>query len=325
MNNTSKFQRGVAVISIDTEQIWGHFDLMDEIDFQARYPDTRAVHDRLLALLCDAGVSATWTVVGLLASEGSRGKVDSRVTGLPSFWTQHIPPGTEATRPLWYARSFIRRLQRARIQQDIGIHGGLTHLIWAGTRVTKSMLARELRAGIAVLQEQGIYPESFVFPRDLEAHHAVLRDLGIRCYRGRAPICSERLRFNLAGSMVRAGEELLKLTPPVVFPREFLPGLWNLPASMFLYSLNQTRCRLIPARLRVERTKRGLEAAARCNGVFHLGLHPENLAESRFAFSTFESIIEEICRYRDAGDIEVLTMAGAIDRIASERNERALA
>ena len=315
--------RGAAVISIDTEQIWGYFDLIGEQQFEARYPNARATHHRLLELLSREGIGATWAVVGALSLSGSDGCSDQRMRGVPAFWSERIPAGDERTRPLWYAGSFIRSIQKARTRQEIGLHGGISHLVWGDARTTAPLAARELRAGIAALKEIGVDPVSFVFPRDLEAHHAVLAEGGIRCYRGRAPILSERLGFNLAGSLARAAEEVSRATPPVVWPEEVLPGLWNLPASMFLYSLSRNRSRVVRPSLRVERTKLGLRAAARQRGVFHLGLHPENLAESDFAFSVFEQMIHEICRWRDQDDIETLTMSEAVNRVAMESKELA--
>jgi hypothetical protein len=106
-----------------------------------------------------------------------------------------------------------------------------------------------------------------------------------------------------------------------VWPEEVLPGLWNLPASMFLYCLGRNRSRVVRPSLRVARTKLGLQSAAKQRGVFHLGLHPENLAESGFAFSVFEQMIHEICRWRDQDDIETLTMSEAVNRVAMQSKE----
>ena len=313
--------RGAAVISIDTEQIWGYFDLIGEQQFEARYPNARATHHRLLELLSREGIGATWAVVGAL----SLARSDERMREVPAFWSERIPDGNERTRPLWYARSFVRSIQNARTPQEIGLHGGISHLVWGDARTTASLAARELRAGVETLNEIGVDPISFVFPRDLEAHHAVLAEGGIRCYRGRAPILSERLGFNVAGSLARAAEEVCSATPPVVWPEEVLPGLWNLPASMFLYCLGRNRSRVVRPGLRVARTKLGLQAAAKSRGVFHLGLHPENLAESDFAFSVFEQMIHEMCRWRDNDDIEILTMSEAVNRVAIESKELATA
>ncbi|MDP8980796.1 MAG: hypothetical protein M3O35_09420 [Acidobacteriota bacterium] len=313
--------RGAAVISIDTEQIWGYFDLIGERQFEARYPNARDTHHRLLELLSREGIGATWAVVGALSLAGSEGGADERMSGTPAYWAERIPAGDETSRPLWYARSFVRCIQSARTPQEIGLHGGISHLVWGDARTSPALAASELRAGIAALNEIGVDPASFVFPRDLEAHHAILADDGIRCYRGRAPILSERLGYNIAGSLARAAEEVSKATPPVVWPEQVLPGLWNLPASMFLYSLGRERSRLVKPGLRVERTQLGLRAAAKDRGVFHLGLHPENLAESDFAFAIFEQMIHEICRWRDQDDIDILTMSEAVNRVAMESKE----
>jgi hypothetical protein len=316
MKHEPAYERGAAVISIDTEQIWGHMDLLDEEQFEERYPNTRETHRRLLDLLCREGISATWTLVGMFCSSGSKGEYDERVSGLPTWWTHQIPAGNELTEPLWYNRSFVERLIRARMPQDLGMHGGISHLVWGDPRVTASLASRELRAGIRALNDLGIRPVSFVFPRDLEAHLPVLREAGIRAYRGRTPILSERFGYGKFSSVLRTGEEWFKTPPLIVWPEETLPGLWNLPASMFIYNLGKSRSRLVPPRLRVDRTRIGLEAAIKQQGVFHLGLHPENLAESTFALSIFEKMIEEICRYRDRNGLEVLTLAGTADRSA---------
>jgi hypothetical protein len=323
VNHAHQFERGVAIISIDTEQIWGHFDLLGARQFESRFPNAPEIHDRLLNLLSGEGIAATWTLVGALTLPASEGSSDRRFSDTPRYWAERIPAGNERTEPLWYARSFVQRLQRARTPQDLGMHGGISHLVWGDPRTSASIAAFELGAGMKALREIGIEARSFVFPRDLEAHHAILRDGGIRCYRGRAPILSERLGFNLAGSLARAAEEACRLVPPPVWPEEAIPGLWNVPASMSLYCLGASRTRFVPAKLRLERLKLGLDAANRQRGIFHLAMHPENLAESEFAFPVFESIVHEICRRRDGGEIETRTMDGAVAGFAASSHERA--
>ncbi len=281
---------GLVTISLDTERMWGYFDLMGEPQCHKRFPGAEPMHDRLLQLLVQGGVSATWAVVGGLALDSSAGAPDERLRGLDGSWTRRIPAGDQRTAPLWYARDFIRRLRDARPVQEIGLHGGLTHLPWGAGATTAEHARWELRQGLASLAELGIEPRSFVYPRDLVAQPELLAESGFGCYRGRAPIWSERFGYSLTGSAIRAAEELAVLTPPPVWPVRVLPGLWNLPASMPLYSMAAKRNRAIPLRLRLERVRRGLEAAARRRGVFHLALHPENLAEGPDAFSVFESV-----------------------------------
>ncbi len=136
---SKQFKAGVVILSLDTEQIWGYSDLLNEKQFQKRFPDAVGAQEKTLACLSNAGVSATWCMVGGMALSGSDGPRDRRLAGLPIEWTARIPGGAEATKPLWYRRSFVERLRQARPFQEIGLHGGLTHLIWTDPRATREV------------------------------------------------------------------------------------------------------------------------------------------------------------------------------------------
>ena len=113
------FERGVVILSLDTEQIWGYLDLLNERQFRKQYPDTLGAHEKLLTCLSRAGISATWFVVGGMTLRGSDGALDHRMAGLPTDWTARIPRGGEAM-SLWYRPSFVERLRAARPLQEIG-------------------------------------------------------------------------------------------------------------------------------------------------------------------------------------------------------------
>jgi hypothetical protein len=315
------FERGVVILSVDTEQIWGHLDVLNETQFHSRYPDALGAHDKLLTSLCAARVSATWFVVGGMALRGSDGARDGRMAGLPADWAARIPPGTETTTPLWYRRSFVKRLHEARPLQEIGLHGGLTHIIWTDARATRDVVEWELAEGIKALDQVFVRPCSFSFGREQEAYHELLPQHGIRSYRGRTVALGHQLGPTLRGALVRLLDEVVRATPPPVWPQETLPGLWNIPSSLFLYPIGPSRARVVGLRSRVERFSRGLEAAARCRGIFHYCLHPENLAESRDGFSMFDDILERLLRARDRGDVEVLTMSEVVARMEGLREK----
>jgi hypothetical protein len=228
--------------------------------------------------------------------------------GLPQDWTRFIRPGNELTAPLWYRRAFIRQLAAANPKQEIGLHGGLTHLIWTDRHSRPDVLRAEVAAGLAAFRELSIYPRSFSFPRNCEAHHRILPEHGLQSYRGRAPILSEKLGHSLPASLVRALDELGRAAPSPVWPAEKIPGLWNIPSSLFLYPIGRSRARWIPLSTRLERVKRGIESAIRHGAIFHFCLHVANLAESPDGFGLFESILEQFTRARDKGDVEILTM-----------------
>jgi hypothetical protein len=289
--------------------------MLDERGFLARYPYSLSVHDRLLDTLCAADICATWTVVGGLSLPGTCGPHDRWFANLPETLTSKVPAGDENSSPLWYRPSFVKRLRDAYPAQDVGIHGGLTHLIWGDSKTTSGQANREIFRGISALQKIGVQPRTLVFPRNEVAHLEVLTRRGICCYRGRAPVLSEKFGFRFAQRVARGIEELRQLTPPTVWPEEVLPGLWNIPASLNLYSMRETALRIAPLRTRFERVRLGIEATADQRGIFHLWFHPENLAEETWSFPIFEEVVELLVQRRAAGEIEILTMNQVVDRM----------
>lgn len=308
-NPTFVMDQGAVVLSLDAEMLWGHLDMLAEKRFNARYPNARAAYDHVLRSLCNAGVSATWLVVGGMALSECRGGADDRMKGLPAAWRERIPAGNEVTSPLWYRRSFVRQLAHASIPQEIGLHGGLSHLIWTDRHSVPTVAKTELEAGLAALRDAGVQPSSFSFPRNLERHHSLLAEAGLRCYRGTGPTLSEKMGRTIPGAVLRVMDELGRAAPPPVWPHQKMPGLWNIPASMFLYPIGEARSRIVDHRTRLDRFEKGIEAAARHRGVFHFGLHPVNLAESPRGYRLFDSLIERLAHARRKGDVSILTMA----------------
>ncbi len=316
------FERGAVILSFDTEQIWGYIDLFDEEQFLKRYPQAIEIHENLLRRLCRAGIRATWFVVGGLSLDGSLGEDDPRYDDLPREWVTRVRRGDELSAPLWYRRSFVERLRDSRPRQEIGIHGGLTHLIWTHRHTTPAVAARELARAHKALGELGIRAASFSYPREEEAYRNLLPAHGVRCYRGRLQVRAHLLGRTFLGRLLRLADELRRAAPMVVWPQETLPGLWNIPSSMFLYPLGRTRTRFITARTRLQRFVRGVEAAARCHGIFHFCLHPENLAEHPCGLSLLEDCLAKLVKFRDRGDVEVVTVGEVAERMRRFKDEQ---
>lgn len=314
------FERGALILSIDTEQIWGYLDFLSESQFQTRYPNALEAHDKLLTRLCAAQVRATWFVVGGMALRESAGYRDFRMVGLPPAWVRPVPEGCEVTAPLWFRPSFVERLRDASPSQEIGLHGGLTHLIWTDARATRDEVRMEISEGLKALDQIGVKPTTFSFCRDEEIYHDFLPLHGIRCFRGSPPGLAWRRGPSLSGVLLRAVEELRSSTPPTVWPAERFPGLWEIPASTFLYPIGPARARVVALPSRLRRFVRGLEAAIREHRIFHFSLHPENLAESPHGFSILDDMLSSVIRARERGDIEVLAMTDVVERMVKDQS-----
>jgi hypothetical protein len=143
----------------------------------------------------------------------------------------------------------------------------------------------------------------------------VLREYGFTCFRGPEPAWYQRRRMPApARRLGHLADVLTAHRPPAVLPRETLDGLWNIPASMLLFPMHGGR-RHIPASVRVRRGLRGLDRAARERRVFHLWLHPTNLADQpERMFAAMRGILERVAELRSAGSIEVRTMGSLVDR-----------
>jgi hypothetical protein len=295
--------------------MWGYFDHLSDFAFRQRFPHAVEGQDRMLTRLIETGISATWFVVGGLALHECAGPEDVRLAELPDSWSRHVPRGRESSTSLWYRPAFIRRLLDARPFQEIGLHGGLTHLVWTDPRVTRRIASHELTEGVHALEDLNVRPRTFSFARTQEAFHTLLPLHGLHSYRGRVPALAWALGRTIPGAVLRALDEWRSADPPVVWPRETSPNLWSIPASMFFYPIRPSRSTIAPIRSRVQRFTKGIEGAIRSHAIFHFSLHPENLVESPEAFPVFEDILERLVRACRQQGVEVLTMSDVTSRM----------
>jgi len=313
------FDQGTAVLSLDADLLWSQGDSPDRHLFAERYPNALPCYEHVLRNLVSSGISATWLVVGGMALSSSAGARDFRMAGLPRNLTRRIPAGNELTEPLWYRRTFIRQLALARVAQDIGLHGGLTGLVWTDGSSTCEVARCEFEAGVKALGELGISPTAFSFPRDRERHYSLLMEQGIRCFRGRAPVFSEKLGGSVPSALLRLMSEVGSSAPPPVWPEQRLPGLWNVPASMYLYPVGVPGSHFVSHESRMARIQKGIDAAARHKGVFHFSLRPVDLAEAPDGYRLFDEILDRLAGARQKGDVRIQNMtqlAGHMDFMA---------
>jgi hypothetical protein len=167
--------------------------------------------------------------------------------------------------------------------------------------------ADDLTACVRAAAADGVALRSFVFPRNLEGHHELLKSHGFVAYRG-----ADQTWFRALPPAVRRPAHLLDqslaLTPPVSIPTETLPGLWNVPGSMILLPRDGVR-RLVPFAARVAKARAGLAAAVRQGRVFHLWFHPFNFAVDRTALlRALDEILRSAVELRERGQLDILTM-----------------
>lgn len=325
MKPSITFDRGVFTLSLDLELLWGTLDLFGPEGFRGACEIEHAeVLDRLLDLFVEFDISATWCVIGHLFLDRC-----SAVAGVkhpeivrPALerrrreWFADDPCSDESRAPLFYGRSLVEKIRRCEVPQEIGSHS-FSHVVFDEPGCSRETAASEIAACVRLAREVGLELRSFVFPRNRVAHLDVLREHGFICYRGPEPSWYARpgwpdaaRRFGHLADVLRAAP------PPVVLPQRSASGLWNVPASMMYFPAHGAR-RHVPVSLRVRRARRGLAAAERERGVFHLWLHPTNLAhETEAMFCGLRQILAEVRSLRERGAVEVLPMIGVAEKAA---------
>jgi len=321
---TVKLDRGVFTISLDFEMIWGTQDLFGPERFRRACEIERAfVIDRLLDLLVEYELSATWFVVGHLMldrCDASSGLKHPEIVRPSHSWSRkdwfaHDAGGRDQDGSIFVGRSLVEKIRACPVAQEIGCHT-FSHVIFGDPGCSRATAASELEACVGLACDMGIEMRSFAFPRNIVGHLDVLREYGFSCYRGPEP---ELWIFGHLPVAIRRLANLWRVIaasqPPVGLPEESVSGLWMIPASMIYFPMHELR-RYIPARARSRRAIKGLDAAVRQKRIFHLWLHPTNLAEEmERMFSGLRRIVEYASLLRAKGELDVLPV-GALAEVS---------
>jgi peptidoglycan/xylan/chitin deacetylase (PgdA/CDA1 family) len=307
--------RPTFVLSLDTELVWGSFDIFSPATFEARYPQVRAAIEGILDALVDHEIAATWAVVGHLflgaCSRGPDGRAHAELprpelSWYPGDWFGADPCTDRSLDPLWYGDDIVDLILAARVPQEVGSHS-FAHIPFGDEGCTAEVVEADLSACAKLAAQRGVPLRSFVFPRNSEGHHAALAEHGYVAYRGLDPSWFESFPSQV-GRAARLLDQAVPFPPPVSTPTETLPGLWNIPGSMLLIGRRGLR-QVVPTAAPVAKAKAGMARAVREGKVFHLWFHPFNLAADRGrSLAMFRAILAEAVRLRDLGAMDVRTM-----------------
>jgi peptidoglycan/xylan/chitin deacetylase (PgdA/CDA1 family) len=320
----SSLTRGAFTLSLDFELIWGTLDTAGPDGFARQcMVEREQVIDQLLSLLGELDISATWCVLGHLMLESC-----SCVDGVkhpeivrPNHawhtddWFTHDPAGSEATDPNFYGASLVEKIRECPVPQEIGCHS-FSHPIFGDSGCSRETADSELAACRRLAAAQGIEMHSFAFPRNSPGHLDVLAQHGFTCFRGPEPNWYERPRLpREAKRAAHFADVVLARSPPVVVP--FRAGeLWNVPGSMIYLPMHGIR-RLIPVQRRVTRALKGLDRAVLEKRLFHLWLHPTNLADRLpQMLSGLRTVLGRASHLRERGQLSIVPMAGVPELLA---------
>lgn len=296
---------GRVVISVDAELGWGFHDRIAPPE--RRIAAAREGWETLLELFDEYDVPATWAVVGHLLREecGSGGKHGS----CPCVQSPVL-----AERARRYAPELVTAVGEAAADHELACHS-FSHPLFDD--ISKERARSEVVRSIAAAREHDITLRSFVFPRNRVGHRDVLAEQGFTTYRGVGPA--------RGGSRVR---RLLRATsgtwtPPLASPTIDEYGLVDLPDSLYLFRFEgwpRTLVESVGEDPVVGLFRRGVEAAAASDGVFHCWLHPNNVVAERDV-TRLHTMLSILDSHRD--EVGVATMHEVAAR-ARTRGARAV-
>ena len=300
---------GSVVISVDAELGWGFHD-------QQPLPERRVEAGRRgWQALCDLferyRLPATWAVVGHLLLEDCDGYHAGHPT--PSGWFAR-ERGEWADRPeLRFAVDLVDGLLAADPDHEIGCHT-FSHVVFDDPRVTADTVRAELWAAAEAADRRGLGTpmQSLVFPRNRMGYRDVLAECGYRAYRAHGEQWGAPRRDPVGKLRSLVGRE-----PRLVQPRTDEFGMVAVPASLYLFGFEgrlRTAAEAAWADPVVRQAKRGIDAAADCDGLFHLWLHPNNLVEDRDV-ERVETVLDYLDDRLAEPGLRVETMGEVADRL----------
>lgn len=311
MNLGSPFDRGVFLITLDTELAWGHFDCFEPAMFSEDGQRERQAIVRLLDLFAEYQISATWAVVGHLfyatcekcqicPVRDWQGKFESY---------KHI---YEKKSPLWYAADIMQVLVDRAAGHEIAFHG-YTHQIFNEKTMSASTACLEINEWMRVSQLMNVpRPRAVVFPRNTIGHIATFRENGFLSYRGDELLPEDYYKLPLLGKLLNKLDLIFQFRVPQVYIPENIPGeLLNLPASRGLFRVQPDAQRLLDrlgmGNLPLNKLLMGVEKSAREKKVFHLYAHPYEFRTQK-EFDRLGSVLELVARKIESGDMVSATM-----------------
>lgn len=310
---TITFNKGVFVISLDTELAWGSLDNLKEFQSRVKYfTKTRKMIDSLLNIFEKYRISGTWGVVGYLFEDGKLNikehifnkknpcLIDEEIDRKFSKIGKNFLNDDE----LWFGKDIIKRILDCKVKQEIASHS-YTHTVF-NDFVDRKIIKWELFNAIKAANKNNIKFKSFIFPKNIIGFLDELKEMNFSCYR------SYELNWysnfpKFFKKICHIIDQSFSVAPPVGLP-SYKDGLVSIPTSMLYLSRNGFR-RFVTIRSRVIKAQKGICNAIRQKKIFHIWLHPFNIAtDPSGMLHGLEEIFKFLNLRRKKGEIEVMTM-----------------
>ena len=308
---------GFFLFSLDVELGWGYYD-SDRCRSRWLSPDgsrERRSVKRLLDLLNEFGITATWAVIGHLFYEGCEECDVCPVLGWKGKY-RSFEEIYKTSEPLWYGADIIDLLLSRGARHEIAFHG-YTHQTF--DEISEEQARFELQEWLSLACRKGIVPRTVIFPRHSINHLDIFREAGFVCYRGNeaTPVA---YHWGVLGRFIKNLDHTLSITSPPVYELNGVDssGMVNLPSSGHFFGfsrrLEYLLDRLNLHNLRIKRMVKGVQKAANEQKVFHIWAHPWEFRTER-DFKRLSYLFGHVAEEIDRGKMQSMGM-GELARTA---------
>lgn len=301
------------IMSLDTELLWGAVQHPKSKTVDLLINDKkkgRGTIDLLLSIFEKYNIPATWAVVGHLFLDHCSREDGVPHRAMPRFkddWYSVDPCSDIQKDPLYYGKDIIEKVISSPVRHEIGYHS-FSHVPFS--ECSREVAEAEIEAGLRAAEEFGVTLESFVFPYNKIGYVDVLKEKGLKIYRGQdlGTIVNRSFPIGMIGGAIN------KTIPPPVEPK-WMDGIWEIPSSMF-FGDRQLPFSLLP---RAKRAKMGISRTMQNNKVFHVYLHPQDLSRRASLAQDLDKLLAFVSEKREEGKLSVATMGKLASYLNSER------
>jgi peptidoglycan/xylan/chitin deacetylase (PgdA/CDA1 family) len=313
--------KGILIISLDFELYWGLLGIIPLENYRNNILGARSVIPKVLNLFKKYGIHATWAAIGFLFCQSRQELLEALPQVRPEYVNKDLRPynhiseigENEQKDPIHYAPSLINLIINEK-DQEIASHT-LSHFYSLEDGQNINAFRDDLQTAINVARNYNLTLESFVFPGNQinKAYLPIIKELGIKAYRGNEPVWFYQMKREKDETMLRRGLRLLdtylNISGHHAYDRAIIKRQFpfNLASSRFLRPYSKKLARFEPVRL--ARILSDLTYAAKNGLIYHLWWHPHNFGinqEENLAF--LENILEHFMKMKGLYGMESLTM-----------------
>jgi hypothetical protein len=298
---------GYFVFSLDTELAWG--GLWNQLPKKTSRNGSaeRKTILRLLDLMDEFGIVATWAITGHLFYEKCEEceycpimVLKGKDVRFEQIW------GSQET--MWYGADVVKMIHSRSCGHEIAFHG-YTHRVFDS--LTRDEARFEIQEWLRLGKRKDLIPQTVIFPQGRIDHLDIFEEAGFVCYRGKE-IRHPALSFPLLGKVLnRINLGLSFLTPQVFEVNPSPRKLINIPSSQWLFRTNR-RIEMIldflnlPF-LRFHQVIKAIEKAAKEKKVIHLWVHPHEFRTEK-DFEKLRYVFIHYANLAKQGKLKSITM-----------------